>query len=591
MSLACWLNSAWMRTCQREARAFRRATHTVAQTQEAVLRNLLAANRDTSFGKLHRFASIASTDDYQRSVRLSTYDAYAPFIEEIAAGRSSVLTADRVELLEPTSGTTSGEKWIPYTASLRAQFQRAIAAWIADVMANCPAVRRGRAYWSISPAVRRPRRTEGGVPIGFDSDAAYLSRWQQLLVRQLLIMPPGVTSLTSIESFRYCSLFHLVAAADLALVSIWSPTFLTVLLSTLEAWSDRICDDLRRGRLSLPDQTAAAAGELRLGLRQRTGRADELRRIFQHSGPLHEKLHQIWPRLALISCWADATAASYLPALQALFPTVAVQPKGLLSTEGCVSFPLWGRCGTALALRSHFFEFREWRGQATEETSGICLAHELEAGRRYEVIVTTGGGLYRYQLHDIIEVTGFENHCPLIRLVGRADRVSDLVGEKLGEPHVQEVLSRVFAAHRLAPRFAMIVPVRGNVPCYRLYLQGHVEQLTAARTEIARDTDEGLRSNPYYHQAVELGQLRPLEVQVLDADFEAVWQVYERVGVAHGRKLGQIKPGVLDSWTGWPAEFSGCSQSEGGEVADGGFEDLGSEISEISDLRSELSDF
>jgi GH3 auxin-responsive promoter len=559
MTLAYWLNSAWMWNCHREARAFRRATHAVVKTQKAILRGVLTCNRDTSFGKRHGFASIASPDDYQRRVPLSTYDTYAPCIREIAAGNSNVLTSDRVELLEPTSGTTAGEKWVPYTASLRAQFQRAIAAWIADVMGHCPGVRRGRAYWSVSPALGRPRLTEGGVRIGFDSDAAYLSRWQQLLVRQLLIIPPYATSLKTIESFRYCTLFHLVAAADLALVSIWSPTFLTALLSPMEAWSDRICDDLRRGHMSLPAQAAPGnAAEVRLGLRQRCRRADELRDIFLHGGPLHMKLHLIWPRLALISCWADATAASYVPALQALFPTVAVQPKGLLSTEACVSLPLWGRSGAALALRSHFFEFREWPGQLMGETSAIRLAHQLEAGRRYEVIVTTGGGLYRYQLRDVIEVTGFENQCPLIRLIGRADRVSDLVGEKLGEPHVQEVLNRVFATHRLAPRFSMIVPVVGDVPCYRLYLQGSREQLTAWCPDIARDTEEELRNNPYYRQAVQLGQLRPLGVELLEADFEQVWQVYERACVARGRKLGNIKPPVLDSWTGWCQEFSGC---------------------------------
>ena len=562
MTLAYWLNSAWMWSCHWEARAFHRATHAVAQTQEAILHSLLLSNRDTSFGKRHGFASIVSPDDYQRRVPLSTYDSYAPFIWEIAAGKSNVLTSDRVELLEPTSGTAAGEKWIPYTASLRAQFQRAIAAWIADVMGCCPSARRGRAYWSVSPAVSRPRLTEGGVPIGFDSDAAYLSRWQQLLVRQLLIMPPAVTLLTTIESFRYCTLFHLVAAADLALVSIWSPTFLTALLSPLEAWSDRICDDLRRGRPSLPARTVSgSATEVRIGPQQRSRRADELRDIFRHGGPLHAQLRLIWSQLALISCWADATAASYLPALQALFPTVTVQPKGLLSTEACVSFPLWGRTGAALALRSHFFEFREWHGQPTGDASSIRLAHELEAGRCYEVIVTTGGGLYRYQLRDLVEVTGFENQCPLIRLIGRADRLSDLVGEKLGEPHVQAVLNRVFAVHRLAPRFAMVVPI-SDVPCYRLYLQGSVEELKSKCLDIARDTEEGLRSNPYYRQAVQLGQLRPLEVQIMNADFEQVWHVYERACMAQGRKLGQIKPSVLDSWTGWCYEFSGCCRGE-----------------------------
>src|SRR6266852_4437688 len=75
----------------------------------------------------------------------------------IAAGEPNVLTRDPVLLLEPTSGSTGGEKLIPYTASLRREFQRAVAAWIGDLFRQRPAVRRGRAYWSLSP-VFGPRR-------------------------------------------------------------------------------------------------------------------------------------------------------------------------------------------------------------------------------------------------------------------------------------------------------------------------------------------------------------------------------------------------------------------------------------------------
>src|SRR5205085_4734172 len=121
-----------------------------------------------------------------------------------------------------------------------------------------------------------------------------------------------------------------------------------------------------------------------------------------------EPLRRIWPRLALISCWADAAAGQFLAELRQLFPEVEIQPKGLLATEGFVSFPLTDKPGAALALRCHFFEF--------EELGGRCrLAHELDRGGRYRVVVTTAGGLYRYQLGDEVEVVGFLHQCPLIR--------------------------------------------------------------------------------------------------------------------------------------------------------------------------------
>ena len=285
----------------------------------------------------------------------------------------------------------------------------------------------GRAYWSISPAFGPRRRTSGGIPIGFDTDADYLGGAARWLLKRLLAVPAEVAQAADIDAFRAGTLRHLLGAADLTLMSVWSPTFLPALLGPLEAEHDRLCFGI--------EQMGAAS------------RAAELRAIFRASSPLAEKLRRIWPRLALISCWADAGSARYLPPLQELFPAVEIQPKGLLATEGCVSFPLSGRPAPVLAIRSHFFEFQE-----LDSPDRLRLAHELERGGRYRVVLTTAGGLYRYQLRDEIEIVGFENQCPLLRFLGRADGGCDLVGEKLAEPHVRGVLDRLLDGRGLRRR-------------------------------------------------------------------------------------------------------------------------------------------
>ncbi len=197
-----------------------------------------------------------------------------------------------------------------------------------------------------------------------------------------------------------------------------------------------------------------------------TPRTATLRTIFQSSLSLPEKLQSIWPRLGLISCWADGASAHYLGALQALFPTVEIQPKGLLATEGCVSFPLLGRPAPVLAVRSHFFEFQE-----IDTGTLPRLAHQLDRGGYYRVILTTGGGLYRYELRDEVEIVSFESQCPLLRFVGKSDGISDLVGEKLSEPQIRTVLTGLLNKHSLMPTFVLLVPVAAPLPGYRLYLQ------------------------------------------------------------------------------------------------------------------------
>src|SRR6185295_10783069 len=119
--------------------------------------------------------------------------------------------------------------------------------------------------------------------------------------------------------------------------------------------------------------------------------------------------------------------------------------------------PLIGQPAAALAVRSHFFEFIESISICDARPS-VRLAHELSAGCRYQVVLTTGGGLYRYQLYDEVEVVGHGDECPLIRFVGRSDRTSDMVGEKLNDAHVQRSVNAALAKHEMQPLFAMLVP-------------------------------------------------------------------------------------------------------------------------------------
>jgi hypothetical protein len=549
-ALVGWLNTAWMLKCRVEHTAFTRSCRQVARTQAQVLKGILRANRDTAFGVAHGFGRIADAKAYQACVPLLTYDDIAPYIARIGSGERNVLTREPVEFLQPTSGTTAGEKLIPYTAGLRRQFQRGVSAWIADLLGRRSALRRGRAYWSISPALGPARRTPGGIPIGFAEDAAYLGRLERCLLHRLLVVPGAVARLSDMTAFRYCTLLYLLAAADLTLISIWNPTLLTVLLAPLPKWIDRLCHDLRTGEVNPP---VPMRPDLRSFMRSHvcpdSTRAARLAAIWRAGGTPAEKLRQSWPGLALISCWTDAAAARFVPELTELFPEVEIQPKGLLATEGFVSFPVVDQPGAALALRSHFFEFQE-----TEKTGTSCrLAHELEQGDRYRVILTTGGGLYRYQLRDEVEVVGFISECPLLRFLGKSDLVSDLVGEKLAEPHVRAVLDRLLTVNGVRARFVLLVPVPGQPPHYRLYLQGPGLTGPVARLDdLRRGLDSGLKENPYYRHAVAVGQLGQVDIVILDSASESALQVYERRYLALGQRSSTVKPTVLDRWPGWP---------------------------------------
>jgi len=528
---AAMLNAAWVGAQSRAWLSFRRALRQPQAEQERRLSHYLRANAGSDFGRRYRFADIRSCAQFQERVPLSSYESYVEAIGRMRAGARNVLTSARVRCLQPSSGSTRAAKLIPYTADLQAEFSRAVGPWVFDLARTTPRLLGGPAYWSITPAAAaREAGTSAGAGartrLGFESDSAYLGGWLRRLADGTLVACEDLKHAGDIAEFRHRTLLRLVSTPELRLISVWHPSFLTLLLDVLAAsWSELLAD-LARG---LP-----AAGRLRREP-PRPRRAREL----AQADP--RRLRSIWPRLALVSCWGDAHAATLLAQLRARLPGVAIQPKGLMATEAVVSLPFAGQ--HPLAIRSHFFEF-------IDEGGNPRTAWQLEQDESYSVVVTTGGGLYRYQLHDRIRVTGFLHATPCIRFTGKEDSISDLRGEKLSEGLAASILSRLLPAYVPGARFALLAPeAEGATPGYVLF----VESEAPPSTQLSAALESALAANPNYAYCVRLGQLRPAAVERVAAG--AAERYLERLR-ASGQRLGNIKPAALSPLVGWRAVFA-----------------------------------
>jgi hypothetical protein len=543
----------WEASARPSWRRFCAALSDCENVQRRYLLGLLRRNRATAYGREHGFARIGCVEDFQRRVPLTKYEDYAPFVDRIAAGEGGVLTRDDVLLFQPSSGSCSARKLVPYTRSVQREFQRGILPWIFALYANYPAVARGPMYWSISPPGQPGDTRYGRVRIGFDDDADYLGARRRSVFSRLSVVPPRVADLHDIRGFRNATLAALLAAPDLALISVWSPSFLTLLLDWYLDHGEEVFETLRR---TYPDIAEGRIAQLRAldGPRSGVIEARSASEAMQNQASLAirasktlthgEKsfFERTWPDLAVISCWTDGASAAEARRLREFFPTTAIQGKGLLATEACVSLPLAAGRGPVLAVRSHFFEF------TTDD--GRCLAaHEVEAGAEYSVVVTTGGGLYRYRLEDRVLVTGSLGTTPTLRFLGKAGHVCDRYGEKLHVRHVDRVLDALLAG--TGRRFCLLAPDGGEAgPCYTLYL----ESSGALPADFARRLEHALRENPHYRLCAELGQLQPVRLF-------RVWRNGLRSYVtrlaARGLRQGDVKPECLSTLDGWSSCFEG----------------------------------
>jgi hypothetical protein len=492
---------------------FKRALNQPVETQQKLLRRLVADHAASAYGRAHDFAGIKNYGEFARRVPLVEYEDLAPWIDRICRGEARVLTSEPVTHLIPTGGSSGARKLIPFTAGLQQGFNRAIAPWMADLAGQHPEILFGPAYWSITPPMNQPEREPSAVPVGFADDASYLGGVRGWLVRAATVAPAEASAAAGLDEFRYRTLLCLLRQHDLRLISVWHPSFLTLLLDALPGNWDRLLSQLRR---------------------EKSHREEELK----HADPLRPEA--LWPRLRVISCWADGHAGLSLPDLRNRFPGVFVQAKGLLATEAFVTIPFAGM--HPLAVGSHFFEFVDEQGR-------VHPAQELREHETYEVVVTTAGGLWRYRMRDRVQVTGFLGRTPSLRFLGRSGHVSNLFGEKLSETFAGGAIRETLADFCATARFALLAPDEGAAgPHYTLYIEG------ATPGNLAEALDRTLCQNPQYACCRSLGQLRPVRV------FAITGRGYETFAarlVANGRRLGEIKPAPLSTWTGWSEFFSG----------------------------------
>jgi len=503
MSLMCYLIHSVL--CLQYKKEYSRMSHgmDLKHVQEEKLLHILQTNRTTVFGEKHTFAGLDTIDAYRAAVPLSTYEDYAEYLDGIRDGGKKQLTAEDVLLLELTSGSASASKMIPYTASLQKDFQQGLRPWLYDLYAHTKGLKSGKSYWSVTPVMTEMKWTSGGIPIGFEEDAQYFGKWEAFLMRFVFAADPAAAHTKTMEDFYFRTSLSLLACKNLTLVSVWNPTYFMLILDYMNKNAPMLLDRLPKRRQS------------------------EIREFL-----LNREFGNIWKNLRIISCWCDANAKTYADQLRKIFPRVHMQPKGLIATEGFISFPVLGEEGAVLSAYSHYYEFISLLDDA------VCSGWELQKGGQYEVVITTSGGLYRYRLNDVVEVTGHFHSIPTLRFIGKRDMVSDLFGEKLHEIFVRDTLESL----HIRNDFCMVAPSEGG---YILFIQTN---------DTVPDIDLAFRANFHYDYCRKLGQLRELRIFKLTGHPA---QVYLEACVQQGQKLGDIKPAVLSRKSDWESIFEG----------------------------------
>jgi len=510
---------------------FERHLGELESVQRARLSRWLSAVSRSPEGQRRGLRADWSWEEFSRQLPLSSYQDYAEVIGQQRARKQSLLIDSPVMRYQPTSGSTSAVKWVPYTKMFLDELDQVITAWVGDLYRQFPQQGRGTHYWSLSWIPTEMRSQTAG---DINDDMKMLSFGKRLLAYLTQAAPQEIALAQSSDDSLFATIAYLAADDALGFISVWSPTFGLGLLEQMSHWRDELAQVLSQGHWGR--RAASMAGVPC----PRSARTASLLR--QWDGKLEPAFFKaLWPSLAVVSAWDTAAATPWARKLQGFLPHANFQGKGLWATEGVVTFPFQGRY--PLSYLSHFYEFIDANDGQT------VAAWQLREGQEVIPVMTTGSGFARYQMSDVLRVEGSLGQVPCLTFLGRNDGV-DLVGEKTSATTAQAVQDGLSLSGALPVTLLALDEARGRTPGYVLLVECDEGVSSQARQaiqgDLAAQVEKALQANFHYKLARELGQLQHAACVALPH----MRQIYMDQCRERGMIEGNIKIEPLRHWRG-----------------------------------------
>ncbi len=525
---------------RRLARAFLEQTGRAGEVQRELLLRRIAQHADSQFGRDHHFGEIRTPADFRRRVPIATYDRLEPYIDRVRRGDLGALFGRGTEVLmfAMTSGTTNRPKTIPVTRESLLDYREGWTIWGIMAFDAHPAILR----YGLRPILQvasdwKESVTDGGIPCG--AITGLTAHMQNPLVRTTYCMPEAASRIKDIESKYYLGLRFSVYR-DLGTIIAANPSTILAMARLGDREKAALIRDLADGTI---DSRWEIPAEIRRSLRFWTGirrkrAARKLERIVERTGRLLPR--DYWPNLDFLSNWMGGTMKAYLRGYPEFFGETPVRDVGLIASEGRMTIPIEdGTPAGLLDVRHHYFEFIP-EDQADRDEPETVEATELIEGRNYFIVMTTAGGLYRYNISDLVRCVGYHGSTPLIEFLNKGSHYSSLTGEKLSEHQVIAAVQAVQRDVGFRLKSYLLLPCWSDPPYYSLLVEDDDLVGNEAVERLAGAVEHELRSqNGEYANRRETHRLGPVQIVRIPPGSWA--ELQKRRLAKSGGKLEQYK--------------------------------------------------
>ncbi len=513
----------------------------IRTAQRRLLSDIVEKNRHCHYLNHHDVQNSTVIENWS-ALPFMTYDDVAGFDDYWTESKN--FSDERLLAYFLTSGSSSNPKKIPVTASLVKQKADAFGVYWDRIYTDHPNLKSGKIIANFADSGHSARSANGVLEV------AETTFWNQRMQGfQSASRWPLGRHLGAIDSadLRYYAAVRLSLQGALHCMMSLNPSTLVQFCNVLETRAENLIVGLRRGdwghegldaNESLPEKLTAALAADEVSANRLQAALNSTRHEFQ--------LRDVWPSLELIICWQSNLVEPYLRLLRRHCDGVAFRDYITQSSECIIAIPMNDNTsGGLLAYNSHYFEFIA-EEDASQISPKAIPAWQVEPGKKYEVVVTTGGGLYRYRTSDCIAVDGFVGEVPRISFQYRLGKTSSITGEKLTEQQILAVLQKMRGEYVTDVSQLLFFPRTGDQPHYGIMLpitclefEVDSEKLSAWLNEF--DHLLGECNGEYKDKRATHRLGAPRLILVVDDDLKKLHQSNRAAHVSDE----QYKPGVL----------------------------------------------
>jgi hypothetical protein len=316
-----------------------------------------------------------------------------------------------------------------------------------------------------------------------------------------------------------------------------NPATVVNLASSIDRWKEDLIRDVRDGTLRQDlDLPAEVRRECEALLEPAPERAAELERLAER----HDQLRtcHYWPNLKLVHCWTNGNCRLVIPRLRPwLGDDTPILDFGYIASEVNATDLIHAPTqGSVLQVKNILFEFTPF--EEGDEPRTYLQCHELEIGRKYFIYVSTFGGLYRYDMNDVVEVADLLNETPIVRFLFKGKGVTSLQGEKLSEAQFIEAIKLAAKATGVTHEFFVGI-ADAEESRYVLYIEFCDEPTKSTLDAFSREMDRALCAiNIEYESKLSSNRLKPIKVIQLG---QKAFEMYRMLRLAEGALEGQLK--------------------------------------------------